>query len=52
MGFAYLGRVMILYLYIALVSLEGRFIRMFLCSYMLINVNYMYMLIVHVNDTM
>ena len=34
-----------LYLYIALVSLEGSLRRMFLCAYMLINVNDMYMLI-------
>ncbi len=39
-----------LYLYIALVILEGSIIRVFLCAYIIINVNDMYMIILHVDD--
>ena len=39
-----------IYLNIALVRLEGSLGKMFLCAYMLINVNDMYIFLLHVNS--
>ena len=50
--FTLLSEVMGPYLVIALVNLEESLKRMFLFAYMLINVNDMYIFILHVNETM